>query len=73
MKPETQNREKLAKKVADARHMSKPDADNATVVRTGDGRWLFEIYTVGHSVGAPEPRQTARGERNAQGHRQAGR
>ena len=49
-----QNRAKLEKKVADARHMSKPDAENATVVRDADGRWIFEIYTVGHTIGGIE-------------------
>ena len=45
-----QNREKLEKKIADAKHMSKPDAEHAIVVRDVDGRWLFEIYTTGHTV-----------------------
>ncbi|MBT5218624.1 MAG: hypothetical protein HOI35_01805 [Woeseia sp.] len=45
-----QNREKLERKVADAKHMSKPDAENAVVVRDADGRWIFEIYTAGHRV-----------------------
>ncbi len=46
-----QNREELEKKIADAKHMSKPDADNVVVVRDADGRWIFEIYTAGHTVG----------------------
>jgi hypothetical protein len=46
-----QNRDELEKKVANAKHMSKPDAEHAVVVRDADGRWLFEIYTVGHTVG----------------------
>jgi len=45
-----QNRKALEKKIADANHMSKPDAENAIVVRDADGRWIFEIYTVGHAV-----------------------
>ena len=45
-----QNREKLEKKIADAKHMSKPDAENAVVVRDADGRWIFELYTAGHAV-----------------------
>ena len=45
-----QNRKKLEKKIADARHMSKPDAENAVVVRDANGRWIFEIYTAGHTV-----------------------
>ena len=45
-----QNRKELEKKVADAKHMSKPDAGNTTVVRDADGRWIFEIYTVGHTT-----------------------
>jgi hypothetical protein len=47
----SQNREKLEKKVADAKHMSKPNAENAIVVRDANGRWIFEIYTAGHTVG----------------------
>ena len=45
------NREELEKKVANAKHMSKPNADNVTVVPDADGRWIFEIYTMGHTVG----------------------
>ncbi len=45
-----QNREKLEKKIADAKHMSKPNAENALVVRDADGRWIFEMYTAGHAV-----------------------
>ena len=45
-----QNREKLEKKVTDAKHMSKPDAENAIVIRDADGRWIFEMYTAGHTV-----------------------
>lgn len=44
------NREELEKKVADAQHMSKPDADNVIVVRDATGRWIFEIYTVDHTI-----------------------
>jgi hypothetical protein len=54
-----QNREELEKKVANAKHMSKPNADNAVVVRDADGRWLFEIYTVGHTITGTERQQTA--------------
>ena len=46
-----QNREKLEKKIADAKHMSKPNAENAIVVRDADGRWIFELYAAGHTVG----------------------
>ena len=46
-----QNREELEKKIADAKDMSKPDAENALVVRDVDGRWIFELYTAGHTVG----------------------
>ncbi len=45
-----QNRQELEKKVADAKHMSKPDAENAIVIRDADGRWIFEMYTAGHTV-----------------------
>jgi len=44
------NREELEKKVAEAKHMSKPDAENAVVLRDSTGRWICEIYTVGHKV-----------------------
>ena len=50
MSNRVEDRQELAKKIANARHMSKPDADNATVLRDADGRWLFEIYTTGHTV-----------------------
>jgi hypothetical protein len=46
-----QNREKLEKRIADAKHMSKPNAENAIVVRDANGRWIFEMYTAGHTVG----------------------
>ena len=46
-----QKREELEKKIADAKHMSKPDAENAVVVRSANGRWIFEMYTAGHTVG----------------------
>ena len=45
-----QNRLKLVEKIARAKHMSKPDADNATVLRDAEGRWVLEIYTAGHSL-----------------------
>lgn len=44
----------LEKKIADAKHLSKPGANNAIVVRSASGRWLFEIYTVGHTVEEPK-------------------
>jgi len=37
-------REAAKQRVADAKHMSKPDAKNALVVRDDQGNWLFEIY-----------------------------
>ena len=45
-----QHRQELAKKVADAKYMSKPDAENTIVVRDADGRWIFEVYPAGHAV-----------------------
>ena len=45
-----QSHGKLEKKIADAKHMSKPNAENAIVVRDADGRWIFELYTAGHAV-----------------------
>lgn len=50
-------REELEKKIADAKHMSKPDAENAVVLRDATGRWICEIYTVGHTVNANEDKQ----------------
>ena len=43
-------RKELEKKIAASNHMSKPDAENAVVVRDANGRWIFEIYTAGHKV-----------------------
>lgn len=43
-------RKELEKKITEAKHMSKPGAENATVVYDKDGRWIFEIYTAGHKV-----------------------
>jgi hypothetical protein len=51
MSDSDQNRKILEKKIADAKHMSKPNAENAMVVRDADGRWIFELYTAGHTVG----------------------
>ena len=45
-----QNRKKLESKVAAAKHMSKPGAENATVLRDANGRWIFEVYLAGHTV-----------------------
>ncbi len=45
-----QNRRELENKVADANHMSKPDADDTVVVRDANGRWIFEFYLAGHTV-----------------------
>ena len=45
-----QNRQKLESKVAAAKHMSKPDAENTIVVRDANGRWIFEVYLPGHTV-----------------------
>ena len=45
-----QNRKQLESKVAAAKHMSKPDAENAIVVRDANGRWIFEVYLPGHTV-----------------------
>ena len=46
-----QNRQELENKIADANHMSKPDAEETIVVRDASGRWIFEFYLVGHTVG----------------------
>ncbi len=45
-----QGREDLKQKITDAKHMSKPDAKNAIVVRDANGRWIFEMYTAGHTA-----------------------
>ena len=45
-----QNRKQVESKVAAAKYMSKPDAENAIVVRDANGRWIFEVYPVGHTV-----------------------
>jgi hypothetical protein len=45
-----QNRRELERKVADAKHMSKPDAEDTIVVRDANGRWIFEFYLAGHTA-----------------------
>ena len=45
-----QNRKQLESKVAAAKHMSKPEAENTIVVRDANGRWIFEVYPAGHTV-----------------------
>jgi hypothetical protein len=45
-----QNRQELENKIADAKHMSKPDAEDTIVVRDANGRWIFEFYLAGHTV-----------------------
>ena len=54
---ELMNRKELEKKVADAKHMSKPDAENAVVLRDATGRWICEIYTAGHTVKVNKDKQ----------------
>jgi hypothetical protein len=49
-KQSVQNRKQLESKVAAAKHMSKPDAENTIVVRDANGRWIFEVYPAGHTV-----------------------
>ena len=48
-----QNRKELESKVAAAKYMSKPDAENTIVVRDANGRWIFEAYLAGHTVEIP--------------------
>lgn len=43
-------REEIKKKIANAKHMSKPNAKNAVVMRDTAGRWIFEIYTKEHTL-----------------------
>ena len=45
-----QNRKKLERKIADAKYLSKPDAENTVVVRDANGRWILELYLAGHTV-----------------------
>ncbi len=41
----------ITKKVAKARHASKPPGSPNTIVfRDATGRWVYEIYTVGHTL-----------------------
>ena len=40
----------LERKIAEARHMSKPGAENALVIRDANGRWIFEVYLAGHTA-----------------------
>ena len=49
-KQSLQNRKKLESKVAAAKYMSKPEAENTIVVRDANGRWIFEVYLPGHTV-----------------------
>lgn len=44
------NEEELKKKIAEAKHCSKPNAENAVVFYDKNGRWIFEVYTTGHSI-----------------------
>jgi len=42
----------ITKKVAESKHMSKPPGSpNTLVFRDSTGRWICEIYTVGHTLG----------------------
>ena len=43
-------REDLEKKIADAKHQRKSDAENAIVIRDKNGHWVCEIYTAGHTI-----------------------
>ncbi len=43
-------RKGLEKKIAEAKHAGKPDADNTVVLYDKDGRWVLEIYTAKHKV-----------------------
>jgi hypothetical protein len=38
------NRERVKKRIKDAKHLRKPDAENTTVFRDKQGRWIFEVY-----------------------------
>ena len=44
------NRQALESKIAAAKYMSKPDAENAMVVRDAKGRWIFEVYLAVHTA-----------------------
>ena len=49
-KQSVQNRQQLESKVAAAKYMSKPEAENTIVVQDAHGRWIFEVYPAGHTV-----------------------
>ena len=49
-KQSVQNRKQLESKVAAAKYMSKPEAENTIVVRDATERWIFEVYPAGHTV-----------------------
>ncbi len=49
-KQSVQNRQQLEDKVAVAKYMSKPEAENTIVLRDANGRWIFEVYPAGHTV-----------------------
>ena len=49
-KPTKEKVAEITRKVAESKHMSKPDAENAVVVRDAGGRWICEIYTAGHKI-----------------------
>ena len=49
-KQSVQNRQQLESKVAAAKYMSKPEAENTIVVRDANGCWIFEVYLPGHTV-----------------------
>lgn len=45
----------ITKKVAESKHMSKPPGSPNTIVfRDETGRWICEIYTVGHTLSGDE-------------------
>ena len=43
----------IERRVAEAKYMSKPEAQNSMVVRDANGRWIFEVYLQGHSASGP--------------------
>lgn len=43
-------KEKVKENVADVTHMSKPDAPHVKTLYDSTGRWMCEIYTVGHII-----------------------
>jgi len=40
----------LEKHIANCKHQSKPEKENVTTFYNREGRWIFEVYSAGHTV-----------------------